>query len=47
MLDIYLWMLCWWVETEWLAATCPRITRLRDEAQARPTLATVWARHFG
>lgn len=47
MLDIYLWMLCWWVDADWLAATCPGITRLRDAAQARPALATVWARHFG
>lgn len=47
MLDIYLWMLCWWVDTEWLNAACPNITRLRDTAQSRPALSTVWARHFG
>lgn len=47
MLDIYLWMLCWWVDSDWLEATCPGITRLRDSAQARPALAAVWQRHFG
>lgn len=47
MFDIYLWMLCWWVDADWLAATCPHITSLRDAAQARPALATVWERHFG
>jgi glutathione S-transferase len=47
MADIYLWMLCWWVDGDWLAVTCPGIFRLRDAAQARPALAAVWARHFG
>lgn len=46
-LDIYPWMLCWWVDADCLAATCPGITSLRDTAQARPALATVRARHFG
>jgi glutathione S-transferase len=45
--DIYLWMLTWWVDSDWLGATCPAIFRLREAAQARPQLATVWARHFG
>ncbi len=47
MLDIYLWMLCWWADADWLAGNCPGIFRLREAAQARPALAAVWARHFG
>lgn len=47
MFDIYLWMLCYWVDGGWLAARCPRITALRDAADARPALAGVAARHFG
>jgi glutathione S-transferase len=47
MLDIYLWMLCWWADADWLAVACPGIFRLREAAQARPALAAVWARHFG
>jgi GST-like protein len=45
--DIYLWMLTWWVDSDWLGAACPGILRLREAAQARPALAAVWARHFG
>lgn len=47
MLDIYLWMLCWWVDANWLSVHCPEITKLRDSAQARPSLSAVWERHFG
>lgn len=47
MVDIYLWMLCWWVDADWLAVTCPGIFHLRDAAQSRPALAAVWSRHFG
>jgi glutathione S-transferase len=47
MFDIYLWMLCWWMEQDWLAAHCPRIHRLMQTANARPALAAVAARHFG
>ena len=45
--DIYLWMLCHWVDRDWLAATCPGITGLCDAASARPALAEVQRRHFG
>jgi len=45
--DIYLWMLCYWVDAAWLDATCPAIARLRDAGAARPILARVLARHFG
>jgi GST-like protein len=47
MFDIYLWMLCYWVDADWLAASCPRIHRLQKAAVARPALAAVAARHFG
>jgi glutathione S-transferase len=47
MFDIYLWMLCYWVEADWLAANCPRIHALQKAADARPALASVAARHFG
>jgi glutathione S-transferase len=47
MLDIYLWMLCWWVDADWLDGSCPAVARLRDAAQARPALSAVWDRHFG
>ncbi len=47
MIDIYLWMLCCWVDAGWLADTCPAIDRLRAAASARPALAAVLDRHFG
>jgi glutathione S-transferase len=47
MFDIYLWMLCYWVDADWLATACPRIHRLQKTADARPALAAVAARHFG
>lgn len=45
--DIYLWMLCYWIDKGWLEANCPRITRLWRLAAARPALAAVGAAHFG
>jgi glutathione S-transferase len=45
--DIYLWMLTWWVDTDWLSGACPGLFRLREAAQAHPALAAVWVRHFG
>lgn len=47
MFDIYLWMLCWWMDPDWLRANCPAIQRLKDAADARPALAAAGARHFG
>jgi GST-like protein len=47
MFDIYLWMLCHWVDADWLASTCPRIRRLQVTATDRPALAEVAGRHFG
>jgi glutathione S-transferase len=45
--DIYLWMLCYWIDAAWLAANCPKIHRLWQTANARPVLASVAQRHFG
>lgn len=47
MFDIYLWMLCYWMDADWLATACPRIRRLQMTASARPALSAVAARHFG
>jgi GST-like protein len=47
MLDIYVWMLCWWVDAAWLTAHCPAVQRLKDAADARPALVAVAQRHFG
>lgn len=47
MFDIYLWMLCYWVDPQWLCAACPGIARLQAAADARPKLAVVRDRHFG
>jgi glutathione S-transferase len=46
MFDIYLWMLCHWVDAAWLTEACPRIRNLQLTATARPALAAVAARHF-
>lgn len=45
-LDIYLWMLCYWIDTKWLEANCPRVTRLWHAAAARPALARIASEHF-
>jgi glutathione S-transferase len=45
--DIYLWMLCHWVERDWLQSACPGTARLLDAASARPLLAEVARKHFG
>jgi glutathione S-transferase len=44
--DIYLWMLCYWIDKDWLTLNCPRIARLWTTAAARPALARVAERHF-
>ena len=45
--DIYLWMLCYWIDADWLSANCPRIARLQATANARPALNAAGKRHFG
>lgn len=47
MFDIYLWMLCYWMDGDWLAASCPKIRRLQLAASDRPALAAAVERHFG
>lgn len=47
MFDIYLWMLCYWIDPDWLQANCPGIARLKTAGDARPALAAVAQRHFG
>jgi glutathione S-transferase len=44
--DIYVWMLCYWIDPAWLATECPRLTRLWQTAGARPALSAVGERHF-
>ena len=46
MVDIYLWMLCFWTDLDWLATHCPRIHDLWSTAQSHPTLARIAATHF-
>lgn len=45
--DLYLWMLCYWIDAQWLAAHCPRIDRLWKTAAERPALARIAREHFG
>lgn len=45
--DIYLWMLCYWIDAAWLADRCPNVVRLWATATARPALGAVGRRHFG
>lgn len=47
MVDLYVWLLTWWVDGDWLAAACPRVSRLQAAVQARAVPAAVWQRHFG
>lgn len=47
MIDIYVWMLCYWMDMAWLQAQCPNLARLFHAADARPALKQVAARHFG
>lgn len=44
--DIYVWLLCWWMDRAWLARHCPRVHRLWIAAGTRPHLAEVAARHW-
>ena len=46
-LDIYVWMLCHWIDADWLTLTCPRIARLWRTASTRPDLAAIAQAHFG
>jgi GST-like protein len=46
-LDIYVWMLAQWMPRDWLAAGCPKLTRLSDTVASRPAVAPIHAFHFG
>lgn len=43
--DIYIWMLCYWADMETLFKSCPHLARLFDAATARPALKAVAARN--
>lgn len=45
-IDIYVWLLVWWSDRDWLARHCPKVHRLWQAAGARPALAEVAARHW-
>jgi glutathione S-transferase len=47
MADIYLWMLVAWMDPEWLAAHCPKVTALAAAVRARPAIAPVHSSNFG
>lgn len=46
-LDIYVWMLCFWVDADWLAATCPGLASHWHRMRALSALAQVEQAHFG
>lgn len=46
-LDIYIWMLCFWMDRDWLAAHCPGINARWEQHRRHPVLAPVEAAHFG
>ncbi|MGL4279974.1 MAG: glutathione S-transferase family protein [Albidovulum sp.] len=46
-LDLYLWMLCFWLDADWLAANCPRLFAHWQRMREREALAPVEAAHFG
>jgi glutathione S-transferase len=45
-LDIYLWMLCYWMDRDWLVANCPKVNLLWSTAAKRPALARIALKHF-
>ncbi|MCA0274199.1 MAG: glutathione S-transferase family protein [Proteobacteria bacterium] len=46
-LDLYLWMLCFWIDADWLAANCPRLAAHWHRMREREALAPVEVAHFG
>ncbi|MCU0905173.1 MAG: glutathione S-transferase family protein [Tabrizicola sp.] len=46
-LDIYLWMLCFWMNADWLGSHCPALTARWHRMRAIPGLAKIEADHFG
>lgn len=46
-LDIYIWMLCQWLDIAWLGKNCPKITCLAETVMSRPAIRPVQISHFG
>ncbi|MFO1203493.1 MAG: glutathione S-transferase family protein [Tabrizicola sp.] len=46
-LDIYLWMLCFWMDADWLTANCPTLTAHWHRMRAIPALSSIETGHFG
>lgn len=46
-LDIYVWMLCQWMDRVWLETHCPRITALAERVKVRPKIAPIHDLNFG
>lgn len=47
MLDLYLWMLCFWMDAAWLGDTCPRLTAQWQRTRRLAELQPVENAHFG
>lgn len=47
MADIYLWMVASWMDHDWLAAHCPKVTGLAANVAARSAIAPIHKAHFG
>jgi glutathione S-transferase len=46
-LDIYLWMLCFWMDADWLAAHCPALFAHWQRTRGLAPLQSVEKAHFG
>lgn len=46
-LDIYLWMLCFWIDADWLATNCPTLAVQWRRMRALDGLLPVERAHFG
>lgn len=46
-LDVYVWMLCFWMDADWLAGNCNSMTAHWRRMRAIPALGRIEAEHFG
>lgn len=46
-LDLYLWMLCFWIDAGWLSANCPNLSGHWQRMRGIKALAPIEAAHFG